>query len=337
VAVLQELTESDEVPPAETLLAMYRTMTLARATEMRLRKGFSSGEFFGVIWPSRGQEAIAGGLSTALRRDDRLVTTYRGIHDHIAKGVPPVEVLGEVLGRSVGASRGKGGTMHISKPEVGVMLSTGIVGAGPPVAVGLALAARNQGSDRVVAVCFGDGATNTGSWHEAVNLAAVWQLPVVLVCQNNQYGEMTPVEETMRVERVADRAAAYGIPGIRVDGNDPVAVHNGLTAAVERGRAGGGPTLVECLTFRYSGHYFGDPQKYMPEGRLDAAQADDPFPRFEAFLAERGVADAEQLAKIDADSVAEVAEAIATVLASPPPAPDELDVDVYADMAGVPR
>jgi acetoin:2,6-dichlorophenolindophenol oxidoreductase subunit alpha len=328
---------ADDVPGAETLLAMYRTMTRARATEMRLRKGFASGEFFGVIWPSRGQEAIAGGMSTALRRDDRLVTTYRGIHDLIGKGVPPVEILGEVLGRSVGASRGKGGTMHITAPDVGVMLSTGIVGAGLQIAAGLALAAQQQGSDRVVAVTFGDGATNTGSWHEAVNLAAVWQLPLVLVCQNNQYGEMTPIEDTMRVERIADRAAAYGIPGVRVDGNDPVAVHTAVVAAAERARDGGGPTLVECLTFRFSGHYFGDPQRYMPEGRLEQAAADDPFPRFERFLTENGTADADQLAGIDAAAVAEIDEAIAVVLASPPPSVEELDVDVYADMAGIPR
>ena len=332
-----ELDVSSQTPGAETLRTMYRTMTLARACEMRLRKGFSSGEFFGVIWPSRGQEAIAGALSTALRRDDRLVTTYRGIHDLIAKGVPPVEVMGEVLGRSVGASRGKGGTMHITCPDVGVMLSTGIVGAGPPVAVGLALAAKQQGSDRVVAVCFGDGATNTGSFHEAVNLAAVWDLPVVLVCQNNQFGEMTPVEETMRVEWIADRAAAYGIPGIRVDGNDPVAVHNAITAAAERARSGAGPSLVECLTFRFSGHYFGDQQKYIPEDQLKQAIEDDPIPRFERFLAERGVADADELARIDAAAVAEIDAAIATVLASPAPPADELEIDIYADMAGIPR
>jgi pyruvate dehydrogenase E1 component alpha subunit len=330
-----ELDVSQETPDAATLLAMYRTMTLARATEMRLRKGFSSGEFAGVIWPSRGQEAIAGGLSTALRRDDRLVTTYRGIHDLIAKGVPPEEILGEVLGRTAGASRGKGGTMHITRPEDGVMLSTGIVGAGPPVAVGLALAAKQQGSDRVVAVCFGDGATNTGSFHEAANLAAVWAVPVVLICQNNQYGEMTPVHETMRVERIADRAAAYGMPGIRVDGNDPVAVHNGLSAAVAHARAGGGPSLVECLTFRFSGHYFGDPQKYLRDGELDRAQENDPFPRFERFLAEQGLGD--RPAEIDEASVKRVDEAMATVLASPAPTEDELDIDAYADLTGIPR
>ena len=332
-----ELKVPSEVPDPATLLTMYRTMTLARACEARLRKGFSSGEFAGVIWPARGQEAIAGGLSTALRREDRLVTTYRGIHDLIGKGVPPVEILGEVLGRGAGASRGKGGTMHITCPDVGVLLSTGIVGAGPPVAVGLALAAKQQGSDRVVAVCFGDGATNTGSFHEAANLAAVWDLPLVLICQNNQYAEMTPVAETMRVERLADRAAAYGIPGIRVDGNDPVAVHHALTAAADRARSGAGPSLVECLTFRFDGHYFGDPQAYIPPDELERASQDDPLPRFEQFLTAHQAADADELARLTAAAVAEIDDAMATVLASPPPGPGELEIDTYADMAGVPR
>ncbi|MER7687181.1 thiamine pyrophosphate-dependent dehydrogenase E1 component subunit alpha [Streptomyces sp. NPDC097610] len=332
-----QLDVSSDIPEAETLLTMYRTMTLARACEARLRKGFGSGEFAGVIWPSRGQEAIAGGMSTVLRRDDRLVTTYRGIHDLIAKGVPPAEIMGEVLGRGVGASGGKGGTMHITCPEAGVMLSTGIVGSGLPVAAGLALAARLQGSDRVVAVCFGDGATNTGSFHEAVNLAAVWDLPLVLICQNNQYAELTPIEDTMRVERIADRAAAYAIPGIQVDGNDPVAVHNALSAAVDRARSGAGPTLVECLTFRYAGHYVGDPQVYMAKDRLEKAMRDDPFPRFERFLVEHGVADVDRLAALGAAAVAEIDDAIACVLDSPEPPLGELEADIYADLAGMPR
>lgn len=332
-----ELEVSNETPGAETLLKMYRAMTLARACEARLRKGFSSGEFAGVIWPSRGQEAIAGGLAAALRKDDRLVTTYRGLHDLIAKGVPPVEVMGEVLGRSVGASRGKGGTMHITCPDVGVMLSTGIVGAGIPIAVGLGIAAKQQGSDRVVACCFGDGATNTGSFHEGANMAAVFNLPVVLICQNNLYAEMTPITETMRISTVAGRAAAYGMPGVRVDGNDPVAVYNALSAAVERARSGGGPSLVECVTFRFSGHYFGDQQKYIPEEEMRLALKDDPFPRYERYLTERNIADADELKRIDAESVAEIEAAIATVLASPPPPSDELEIDTYADMAGIPR
>ena len=169
-------------------------MVLMKAADDRLSKGIGTGEFMCVYWPSRGQEAIAAAMGVALRPDDQLVTTYRGLHDLIGKGVPLEEIYGEMMGRTIGASRGKGGTMHIAKPEVGVMLSTGIVGAGPPVAVGLAMAAKRKGLDRVTVVSFGDGATNTGSFHEAANMAALWDLPLVFVCQNNLYAEMTPTE-----------------------------------------------------------------------------------------------------------------------------------------------
>ncbi len=203
---------------------LYALMSLMKAADDRLSKGIGTGEFMCVYWPSRGQEAVAAAMGVTLRSDDRLVTTYRGLHDLIGKGVPLEEIYGEMMGRTVGASRGKGGTMHIAKPEVGVMLSTGIVGAGPPVAVGLAMAAVRRGLDRVTVVSFGDGATNTGSFHEAANMAALWGLPVVFVCQNNQYAEMTPTCDTMNIEHVADRALGYGMPGVRVDGNDPLAV-----------------------------------------------------------------------------------------------------------------
>jgi len=299
---------------------MYSVMTLIKACDERLRKGISTGEFMTVFWPPRGQEAIAAGIAVTLRPDDRLVTTYRGLHDLIAKGVPLREVLGEMLGRQAGACRGKGGTMHVTSPEAGVMLSTGIVGAGIPVAVGLALAARRQGSDRVVAVTFGDGASNTGSFHEAANLAATWQLPVVLVCQNNRYAEMTPASHTMRVERIADRAGAYAMPGQQLDGNDPVAVAEALGAAVARARAGGGPTLLECLTYRFNGHFFGDPMAYIPKQELEDAIAADPVPRFRARLLADGTLDEPRLAAIEA-----------------PPGLDELERDVYATNAGVPR
>ena len=199
-------------------------MVLMKAADDRLSKGIGTGEFMCVYWPSRGQEAIAAAMGVTLRDDDQLVTTYRGLHDLIGKGVPLEEIYGEMMGRTVGASRGKGGTMHIAKPEKGVMLSTGIVGAGPPVAVGLAMAAKRKGLDRVTVVSFGDGATNTGSFHEAANMAALWDLPMVFVCQNNLYAEMTPTTDTMKIEHVADRAAGYGMPGVRVDGNDPLAV-----------------------------------------------------------------------------------------------------------------
>jgi pyruvate dehydrogenase E1 component alpha subunit len=314
---------------------MFEVMTLAKACDERLRKGISTGEFLTVYWPSRGQEAIAAGFAACLRRDDRLVTTYRGLHDLIAKGVSLVEILGEMLGRQAGACRGKGGTMHIADPGVGLMLSTGIVGAGIPVAVGLALAARAQKSSRVVAVSFGDGATNTGSFHEGTNLAATWQLPLVLVCQNNRYAEMTPTADTMHVERIADRAAGYNIPGVQVDGNDPMEVHRALSAAVHRARSGGGPTLIECLTYRFFGHFFGDPMKYIPKEELEAAKEADPVTRFADRLVNDGVIGRAEVEQIEEAGRRQVEDALVAVLASPSPTLDELDRDVYAAAGGV--
>jgi TPP-dependent pyruvate/acetoin dehydrogenase alpha subunit len=313
---------------------MFEIMTLAKACDERLRKGISTGEFLTVYWPSRGQEAICAGLGVCLGTDDRLVTTYRGLHDQIGKGVLLVEILGEMLGRQAGACGGKGGTMHIADPGVGLMLSTGIVGAGIPVAVGLALAARAQKTDRVVAVSFGDGATNTGSFHEAANLAATWQLPMILVCQNNGYAEMTPTVDTMHVEHIADRAAAYNMPGETIDGNDPLEVYRAFSAAVSRARAGGGPTLIECVTYRFFGHFFGDQMAYIPPEELEAAKAADPVPRFADRLVEDGVLTREQVAEIEEDGRRQVEDALVEVLASPPPTLDELDRDVYAAAKG---
>jgi TPP-dependent pyruvate/acetoin dehydrogenase alpha subunit len=235
-----------------------------------------------------------------------------------------------MMGRVVGASRGKGGTMHIANPDKGVMLSTGIVGAGPPVAVGLAMAAKRKGLDRVTVVSFGDGATNTGSFHEAANMAALWDLPVVFVCQNNQYAEMTPTTDTMKLERVADRAAGYGMPGVRVDGNDPLAVATVLDEALSRARRGAGPTFIECVTFRFRGHYFGDRTPYIPKEQLEAAMAADPVPRFRRLLIDDGVCTDEELSRIDEGALTRVEMALKTVMAADAPSIDELDRDVYA-------
>ncbi|MEE2855615.1 MAG: thiamine pyrophosphate-dependent dehydrogenase E1 component subunit alpha [Actinomycetota bacterium] len=312
---------------------LYELMVLMKAADDRLSKGIGTGEFVCVYWPSRGQEAIAAAMGVALRPDDQLVTTYRGLHDLIGKGVPLEEIYGEMMGRTVGASRGKGGTMHIAKPEAGVMLSTGIVGAGPPVAVGLAMAAKRKGLDRVTVVSFGDGATNTGSFHEAANMAALWDLPMVFVCQNNLYAEMTPTADTMKLERVADRAAGYGMPGVRVDGNDPLAVKAALDAALQRARGGSnkrGPTFIECVTFRFRGHYFGDRMPYIPTEQLEAAMAADPVPRFRRHLASEGVCGEDELARIDDEALATVESALQTVMSADPPTAVELDRDVYA-------
>jgi TPP-dependent pyruvate/acetoin dehydrogenase alpha subunit len=332
---LSATSETTDLSPA-VARQLYEKMKLAEAVDERLRKGFGRGEFSGVIWPARGQEAIPAGLTTAMRTSDRLVTTYRGLHDLLSKGVPVVEVIGEVLGRSVGASRGKGGTMHITDPKHGVMLSTGIVGAGVPVAVGLALAARQQGSDRVTAVCFGDGATNTGSFHEGMNLASVWQLPVIFVCQNNLYAEMTPIAATMNIDEVRKRALAYDMPGFRVDGNDPEAVYRAAKEAVERGRSGGGPTLLECVTYRFKGHYHADAMRYIPSGELAEAEKKDPIPAYRTRLLEGGVFKESELQDIDDRAVETVENAVQEVLSAPPPGIEELDQDFFEDMRGVP-
>jgi pyruvate dehydrogenase E1 component alpha subunit len=323
-------------PPVEVQRRLYELMVLMKTADDRLSKGIGTGEFMCVYWPPRGQEAIAAAMGVALRPDDQLVTTYRGLHDLIGKGVPLVEIYGEMLGRQVGAARGKGGTMHIARPESGVMMSTGIVGAGPPVAVGLAMAAQRKGLDRVTVVSFGDGATNTGSFHEAANMAALWDVPLVFVCQNNQYGEMTPTEHTMKIPHVADRASGYGMPGMRVDGNDPLAVLAAMSDAIDRARRGDGPTFLECVTFRFKGHYFGDPMAYIPAEQMAAAEAADPVPAFRRRLADSGVCSDTELDDIDAAADRAVEEAIETVMEAPAPPLDELDRDVYADARNCP-
>jgi TPP-dependent pyruvate/acetoin dehydrogenase alpha subunit len=318
------------VNDADIKRRLYELMVLMKAADDRLSKGIGTGEFMCVYWPSRGQEAIAAAMGVALRPDDQLVTTYRGLHDLIGKGVPLEEIYGEMMGRTVGAGRGKGGTMHIANPEKGVMLSTGIVGAGPPVAVGLAMSAKRKGLDRVTVVSFGDGATNTGSFHEAANMAALWDLPVIFVCQNNLYAEMTPTSDTMKIEHVSDRAAGYGMPGIRVDGNDPLAVKAALDEALRRARAGAGPSFIECVTFRFRGHYFGDRMPYIPKDQLAAALEADPVPRFRGELVEAGVCSNDELDRIDNEAAAAVETALGTVLSAEAPSIDELDQDVYA-------
>jgi TPP-dependent pyruvate/acetoin dehydrogenase alpha subunit len=212
-----------DVPPGDVRRRMFEVMVSIRACDDRLRRGLSAGEFACTYWPATGQEAIAAALGAVLRTDDQLVTTYRGLHDQLAKGVPVGPLVAEILTRETGQNGGKGGAMHIADPPSGLVLSTGIVGSGLPIAVGLGLAARMTGSDRVAVASFGDGASGTGAFHEAVNLAALWELPVVLVCQNNRYAEMTPTAHAQPVIDVADRARGYGIPGVTSTATIPTA------------------------------------------------------------------------------------------------------------------
>lgn len=321
-------TVRDRLPVTlEEMKSLYADMVEARVYDDKSMAMQRQGRL-ATYAPFRGQEAAQIGAAAALRPGDWVSGTYRDAALNWKAGYP-WKLL--ILGRT-GDERGG------QVPEgVNVMPPSITVGGHMIHAVGLAWAERLKGTDRIALTSFGDGATSEGDFHEAMNFAAVYETPTVFLCQNNGWAISYPVEEQTRSETIADKALAYGMPGVRVDGNDPVAVYNALSAAVERARSGGGPSLVECVTFRFSGHYFGDQQKYIPEEEMRLALKDDPFPRYERYLTERNIADADELKRIDAESVAEIEAAIATVLASPPPPSDELEIDTYADMAGIPR
>jgi acetoin:2,6-dichlorophenolindophenol oxidoreductase subunit alpha len=302
------------------------------AVDEQFRQRIARGQVSLVYYSPRGQECISAALGARLRVDDYLVTTYRGLHDQIAKGIPLPELVAEYLGRSSGTCGGKGGPMHVTHAASGVMVTTGIVAGGLPIANGLAVAAVLDDSDRVAVVCFGDGATNNGAFHEAVNLAAVWDLPVIFLCQNNQYGEHTPIGRSMRVPTVAQRAGAYGIASARVDGNDPVAMWHEIGAAVERAREGSGPTLIDALTYRFYGHILGEDLAYQPAAEREAAIAADPVPAYRArLITEYGIADS-VLREIDRDVAVEVDDAFTVALASPEPDISSLYTDVVAEV-----
>ena len=315
------------------LLSMFDTMTRIAAADEVLRAALSAGEVTLTYYSPRGQEAVAAAMGAALDSTDRLVTTYRGMHDQIAKGVPLRPLLAEMLGRLEGTGKGKGGPMHVAWPDAGLMLSTGVVGSGLPIAAGLAWAAvraAGSGPPAVTVVSFGDGASNIGAFHEAANLAALWRLPVVFLCQNNGYGEHTAFADHMRVARVSDRAAGYGMPGVSVDGNDPEALYAVLSDAVARARGGEGPTLVEAITFRLYGHVFGDQMAYIDPAALEAAWRAEPLARFRARLVARGL-----LTEVDADAryaaaTAQVTDTLGEVRGLDEPGEDELLTDVVA-------
>ena len=314
----------------ESMRSIYRTMVLVAACDDALRSAIGAGTVTLSYYSPRGQEAVAAGFGAVLGADDYLVTTYRGLHDHIAKGVPLRPLLAEMLGRAAGTGKGKGGPMHVVWPDAGLMVTTGVVGSGLPIACGLAWAAQREGGNRVTLVSFGDGATNIGAFHEACNLAAVWRLPVIFLCQNNRYGEHTAFADHQRTERVSERAAAYAMPGVTVDGNDPLAVHAAVTEAAARARAGHGPTLIEAVTYRLYGHVFGDRMTYVPPDELEAAWRDEPVTRFRRHLLDTGVQSSDAADAVEQECARLVADVLAEVLALPEPGADELLTDVVA-------
>lgn len=318
-------------PDNATLLEIYKRMTLISQNDEVTRRVIRTGRLVTPYYSPKGQETIPSAVSVNLRPDDTIVTIYRGVHDMLAKGIPLKLLWAEQAGRATGACKGKGGPMHVSHPESGVMVTTGVVGSSTVIANGLAWAAQLDGSDRVSVAYFGDGASNIGAFHEALNLASVWKLPVVFVCQNNQYGEHTRYAKATSAIHVADRAVGYNMPGVTVDGNDPAAVYSAAKEAVERARAGKGPTLIEAVTFRFYGHVMGDADGYMDKAEKAAAMAKDPTKLFRAKLIETGVATEAQLAAIEKGIDTDIHEAVEYALASAYPDEIELRRDVYAE------
>jgi acetoin:2,6-dichlorophenolindophenol oxidoreductase subunit alpha len=317
-------------PTSAEQLEMYRKMVLIKVNDDQARKLLRSGKATMQYYSPRGQEVIPSAVSVCLQGHDYICTIYRGTHDMLAKGVPLRELWPELLGRSNGTCKGKGGPMHITHPKSGVMVTTGIVGSSMPIANGLAWASLLSGDKRVTIAYFGDGASNIGAFHESLNLASLWKLPVVFVCQNNRYAEHTAYAACTAIKRISGRAASYEMPGVTVDGNDPFAMYAVAREAIERARSGAGPTLIEALTYRFHGHHMGDNQSYIDPAELKAAMEKDPTALFRAKLLETSVATETQLAALEDETEKRVSEAIEFALASPFPDVQELRRDVYA-------
>lgn len=313
------------------LVRMFAMMSLIRYFEDRVFALFAKGKVAGSTHLCQGQEAVAVGACFAAEPSDMMVTTYRG-HGHcLAKGLGPYPAMAEILGRRTGCCRGKGGSMHLTDVSVGVMGEFAIVGAGIPVATGLAWAVQARQTERAVLCFFGDGATNIGAFHEGLNLAAVWRLPVVFVCENNLYGEYSPIQATTPVTDIAVRATSYGMNGQIVDGNDVEMMYGAVRAALARARSGEGPALIEAKTYRQKGHSRNDPATYRPPGELETWLARDPIMRLHRKLIESGV-----LSEAEADAIQDraqttVAEAEAKALSDPEPEVTELTRDVFSE------
>ena len=313
----------------ETLLWMYRTMLTIRRFEEQARREADAGKLRGMH-SAVGQEAVPTGVCVHLRDGDYIFGTHRSHHHCIAKGLDINLMMAELLGKATGTNKGKGGTMHIADINKGMLGANGIVGSNIPVATGAALRAQVEGTDLVSVVFFGDGAANQGVLHESMNLAGIWKLPSIFVCENNRYAQSTPVEYAVSGESVADRAAGYNMPGIAVDGMSVLDVYEVAGEAVRRARAGEGPTLIEALTYRYMGHFGADnPLMYRTEAEEAEFKARDCNEQIKTYLLENGVATEDELEAMDRKAIDEVAEATRFANESPFPDASELMTDVY--------
>jgi pyruvate dehydrogenase E1 component alpha subunit len=317
--------------PMPMRMALYRSMLELRYCEKRAYDLFLQNLIKGTSHLALGHEAIASGFALAMQKDDYTFCTYRGHHHTLARGAPMAGVLGELMGRQCGLLGGKGGSMHLTSVEHGVMGSYAIVGAHLPIAAGAAWSAQYRGSKQASVAFFGDGATNIGAFHEALNLAVVWKLPVLFVCENNLYMEYTPISSVTAVPHpAADRASAYGLPSINIDGNDVDVVYQTACAALDLARRGEGPSLIECKTYRHSGHSRADPAKYRPAGELESWLQRDPVPTYRQRLLAQGVLE-QQLVGLEREVLAEVDRATAIAQASPAPTIESAYTQVWAD------
>jgi len=315
--------------PNERLIDMYHSMLKIRSFENRVYRLFLQGAIPGTVHLYAGQEAVAVGVCAALQENDCIVSTHRGHGHYIAKGGDMNRLMAELYGRRDGCCKGKGSSMHIGDFSKGMLPALAIVGANIPIGAGIALSFKMRATDQVVAAFFGEGAVNHGMWHEGANLAAVWDLPLILVCENNLYAASTHVSKSFKVPRISDRSTAYGMEGVTVDGNDVLAVHHAALKAVEEARGGEGPTLVECLTYRHGGHSRGDPATYRPKDEVQKWLSKDPIPRFKSKLIEEGVLTSERAQEIERRTAIEVDEAVTFAEASPWPLPSSALEDTY--------
>jgi pyruvate dehydrogenase E1 component alpha subunit len=316
---------------ATDVLGMYEQMAVIRRTEKAAYDLFMTGLVKGTTHLAAGHEAVAVGASAALRPDDYVFATYRGHHHAMARGATAEECLAELMSKSTGLCRGKGGSMHLTKASAGMLGSYAIVGAHLPMAVGAGWSAQLRGSSQVAVAFFGDGATNIGAFHEALNLAAVWKVPVIFVCENNFYMEYTAIGSVTAVPNpAADRAASYGIPAEIIDGNDVVVVRDAMAVAVQRARDGGGPTIIEAQTYRHYGHSRADPAKYRPAEEVEKWLAHDPLDLARTRLQDMGLSPA-LIDQADERAAHVVAQAIEAAKAAPPADPAEALTDVWAD------
>ncbi|MEM9032725.1 MAG: thiamine pyrophosphate-dependent dehydrogenase E1 component subunit alpha [Pseudomonadota bacterium] len=314
---------------APTLRDALRKMYVIRKFEEGAEASYARGLVHGTMHLSIGQEASAVGACLGLTDSDKITSTHRG-HGHcVAKGADPARMFAEFFGKETGYCRGRGGSMHIADPSKGNLGANGIVAGGLPIAVGAALSSKRLGSGDVTLCFFGDGANNEGAFHEALNMAAVWTLPVVFVCENNKYGMSTSTERSTAVASIAERAAAYAMPGRSIDGNDLSAVAEAVDAAVALARAGGGPSLIESVTYRWRGHSKSDRNRYRTKDEIEAWMAQDPIPRFADMLVEHGVITPDEISRLEADVVQSIDEAIAFAKGSPDPQTSEVTRDVY--------